>query len=56
MNLIANILNIPLSIVLGIGIGAIIGFILIKFFKNYSIRDTKKAILILAIAILFNSF
>lgn len=56
VNLIANVLNIPLSIVLGIGIGAIIGFILIKFFKNYSIRDTKKAILILAIAILFNSF
>lgn len=55
VNLIANILNIPLSIVLGIGIGAIIGFILIKFFKNYSIRDTKKAILILSIAILFNS-
>lgn len=55
VNLIANILNIPISIVLGIGIGAVIGFILIKFFKNYSIRDTKKAILILSIAILFNS-
>lgn len=55
INLIANILNIPLSIILGIGIGSIIGFILIKFFKNYSIRDTKKAILILSIAILFNS-
>ncbi len=55
VNLIANILNIPLSIILGIGIGSIIGYLLVKFFKNHSIRDTKKSILILAIAILFNS-
>lgn len=56
INVLKNILNIPLSIVCGIGIGAGIGFILVKFFKKYSVRDTKKLMLILALAILFNGF
>lgn len=54
VNILRNILSIPLSILLGIGIGAGIGFILVKFFKRYRMRDTKKVILLLALAILFN--
>lgn len=54
INILRNILNIPLSIFLGIGIGGVIGYVVVKFFKHYSIRDTKKVILLLALAILFN--
>ncbi|MGL4252516.1 MAG: cation:proton antiporter [Fusobacteriaceae bacterium] len=54
VNILRNILSIPLSIFLGIGIGGGIGFILVKFFKWYRMRDTKKVILLLALAILFH--
>ncbi|MGL5541735.1 MAG: cation:proton antiporter [Fusobacteriaceae bacterium] len=54
VNILRNILSIPLSIFLGIGIGGGIGFILVKFFKRYRMRDTKKVILLLALAILFH--
>ncbi|MGL5963961.1 MAG: cation:proton antiporter [Fusobacteriaceae bacterium] len=53
-NIFRNILGIPLSIFLGIAVGGGIGFILVKFFKHYQMRDTKKVILLLTLAILFN--
>ena len=49
-----QLLNIPLSILLGIIAGAIIGLIVIKIFKKYHIRDTKKVLLILGFSILIN--
>lgn len=49
-----QLLNIPLSILLGIIAGAIIGLIVIKIFKKYHIRDTKKVLLILGFSILLN--
>ena len=52
MNLGIQLLNIPISIALGIMVGAIIGFILVKLFKRYHIEDTKKLLLILGLAIL----
>ncbi len=54
VNLFRQIMSIPLSIFLGALIGSIIGFILVRFFKEYHLRDTKKVLMILSIAILFN--
>jgi NhaP-type Na+/H+ or K+/H+ antiporter len=49
-----QLLNIPISIILGIIIGLTIGFLLIRIFNRYQIRDTKKVLLILAFSILLN--
>lgn len=49
-----QLLSIPISILLGIIAGAIIGLIVIKVFKKYHIRDTKKVLLILGFSILIN--
>lgn len=48
-----EILKVPVGIVVGIAIGIAIGFILIYLFKKYHIRDTKKIMMILIIAIMF---
>lgn len=55
VNLGRQLLNIPISIILGGLIGAGIGFILVWFFKKYHLRDTKKVLMILSIAILFTA-
>lgn len=47
-----ELLNIPISIILGIILGVIFGLILVKLFKNFHIRDTRKVMIILGIAIL----
>ncbi|MBM7870326.1 NhaP-type Na+/H+ or K+/H+ antiporter [Clostridium pascui] len=52
VNIGIKVLGIPISIVLGIALGGIIGFIMIWIFKRYDIRDTKKVLLILGSAIL----
>lgn len=49
-----QLLNIPISIILGIIIGLITGFLLIRIFNRYHMRDTKKVLLILAFSILLN--
>ncbi len=46
-----QVLSIPISILLGIVFGLIIGLIMVKLFKTYHIRDTKKVLLILGAAI-----
>ncbi len=51
VNIGIQILNIPVSIVLGIVAGLIIGFVMVKLFKTYHIRDTKKVLLMLGSAI-----
>ena len=56
INIGLKILSIPLSIVLGILAGAIIGIILVQVFKKYNIRDTKKVLYILAVSILLTTF
>ncbi|MGL1901295.1 MAG: cation:proton antiporter [Fibrobacterales bacterium] len=48
-------LSIPLSIVLGLISGALIGLILVKFFTHNHMRDTKKVILFLVVAVLYHS-
>ena len=50
-----KLLEIPVSIILGISVGAVIGFILIWIFKNYHIRDTKKVLLIIGSSILLTA-
>ena len=42
INIGIQLLNIPVSIILGIISGTIIGFILVKIFNKYHIQDTKK--------------
>lgn len=46
---------IPISIILGIIAGSIIGIILCKVFKKLRIRDTKKVLILLAICVSFNA-
>ncbi len=49
------LLNIPISIILGIIIGLLIGQLFVGYFKkNRNIRDTKKVLIFMTIAILFN--
>jgi NhaP-type Na+/H+ or K+/H+ antiporter len=48
-----QLLNIPLAIGLGVVIGIISGFILMKIFNHYHIRNTKKIMLVISIAISF---
>ncbi|MGO1368854.1 MAG: cation:proton antiporter domain-containing protein [Senegalia sp. (in: firmicutes)] len=55
INIFRQLLNIPISIALGIIIGVIIGLIMTYIFKHYHIRDTKKTLILLSTAIIFNS-
>ncbi len=56
INIGRQLLNIPISIILGTLIGAVIGLGLSWLFKKYSFRDTKKILIILSIAILYTKF
>ncbi len=53
INIAIKILEIPLSIILGIILGLIVGMIMIKLFKRFHIRDTKKALILIGTAIMF---
>lgn len=46
-----HFINIPISIVLGVGIGFLIGVILAYYFKKVHIRDTSKVLIILSISL-----
>ncbi len=48
------IITVPSGIILGAVLGLIIGYLLIVFFKKYHIRDTKKTIIFIVAAIVFN--
>jgi len=50
MNIGVQIMSIPLSIILGIICGAILGNLMIKMFNKHNIRDTKKVLIILGVA------
>ncbi|MCR2043451.1 cation:proton antiporter [Anaerosalibacter massiliensis] len=53
INIGMQLLGIPVSILLGIAGGITIGYILIRIFNKYHIRDTKKVLLVLGLSILF---
>ncbi len=55
VNIGVKIISIPIAILLGIALGIIFGFILVWLFKKFHIRDTKKVLIILGIAILLTS-
>ena len=50
-HLVTMLVKIPLGIVLGILLGIALGYLFIKFFKKFHVRDTKKVIVFLVIAI-----
>ncbi|MDO5382109.1 MAG: cation:proton antiporter [Eubacteriales bacterium] len=50
-----SFINIPISIVLGIGIGISVGFVLSKFFEKVHIRDTSKVLIILSLSFILVS-
>ncbi|MBU3111639.1 cation:proton antiporter domain-containing protein [Clostridium lacusfryxellense] len=52
VNIAMKVLGIPLSILIGIGIGLIAGIILTIIFKKYHMRDTKKILILIAAAIM----
>lgn len=47
-----SFVNIPVSIILGIGIGLLLGYVLAVFFTKVHIRDTSKVLLILSASFL----
>ena len=50
-----SFINIPVSILAGIGIGLLTGFLLSKFFEKMHIRDTGKVIIILSLSFILVS-
>ena len=56
VNIGIKILSIPISIILGIAAGAIMGFTLFKLFKRNNIRDTKKVLYVIGVGILLTKF
>lgn len=55
INILRQVLNVPIAILLGIILGTGVAFFLIYIFKKYHIRDTKKALLLLSFGIIMNS-
>lgn len=49
---IINFVNIPVSIILGMGIGILAGYLLAMYFEKIHIRDTVKVLLILSISLI----
>ncbi len=52
VNIYWKLLGIPISIILGIGVGLIVGWLLYKLFKKYNPRATKRMLILLSISIL----
>ena len=50
-----KLLGIPISILLGAGMGGLIALLLIKVFKRFHLRDTEKVLIILAASMLLTS-
>lgn len=55
INIGMQLLGIPISILLGTVLGGIIGLVLVRLFTRYRIRDSKKVLVILGIAILLGT-
>ena len=52
INVTWKLVGIPISIILGLLAGGVIGIVLTAIFKKYRIRDTKKTLILLAVAIM----
>ena len=55
INIVWQLFNIPLSIVLGMALGLLVAILFIYIFNHYSIRDTKKALMVIGAAILLTT-
>ncbi len=51
--MITDIGKIPLSIILGLAAGILMGLLLVWFFKKYHMRDTVKVLILVSVSILF---
>lgn len=49
-------IQLPVSIISGIGVGILFGILFVKFFKKYHFRDTTKVLLILSFSLFFLTF
>ena len=56
INVAVNIIQIPISIILAIIVGAALGKLFIVFFKKFRVRDTKKVLVSIGISILLKGF
>lgn len=54
INIAKALLGIPVSIILGVLIGVALGYGLLMFFRKYHIRDTKKTIIFMIVAVMFH--
>lgn len=54
INIAKKVLDIPISIFIGVAIGSVVGIVLTIVFKKYHIRDTKKTLILIASAIILN--
>ena len=52
INLFSQFIRIPVSIITGVSLGIIVGFIFVRIFERYHIRDTKKVLMITGAALL----
>ena len=55
VNIATQFIMVPLGIIAGILIGLLAGFLLVKFFAKFTMRDTKKMLLFLVVAILLHA-
>ncbi len=55
LNIVAYVYRIPLSISLGVLLGVGVGYVFVRFFKRYHVRDTKKILILIAAGILMVS-
>ncbi|GAA0182474.1 cation:proton antiporter [Clostridium sediminicola] len=55
VNIPLKIFEIPVSIILGIALGALVGLAMVYLFKKYRIRDTKKTLILVGIAIVMTA-
>ncbi len=51
-NLFIKLLDIPLSIITGITVGLLLGYLLYRIFEQYSLRATKMTIVVIAVSVL----
>ena len=47
-----DFIQIPISILMGVGVGIVMGILLIKYFKRFHLRDTAKLLIILSVSFL----
>ncbi len=55
INLLRQMINIPISIMLGMLLGLLVAVLFVYIFNNYAIRDTKKALMLMGAAILLTT-